>query len=215
MSNPSIIMHASIGAGLHSAGAAQGTALVPRFYEGPADIQGDVHLQQRYFTYQTEAGWVAGKTFNVMFTIDRPAKDVWPHLKDFNPWQNSYGHYYSGVLGDLEGKTFQLGSDPHEPGPHQYKVVRVIPEHLIVLLQPVPQDINTTDFSPDCHVFMLNEHDGKTVVTALMEHASLSKDTTEQDALSPFREVAPESQRKWRDIFIPTLKNLIYESSGT
>jgi hypothetical protein len=188
-----------------------GTVLAPNYYEGPAEILGDVRLHQRYFTYKTDAGWVAGKTFNVMFTIERPAKDVWPRLKDFNPWQNSYGHYYSGVVGDLEGKQFCISDKPNEPGPYQYEVVRVIPEQLIVVLQPLQEGGSTDAISPDCHVVMLSEHDGKTIVTFLMEHASRNKDMTEEEALDPWRKMAPESQRKWRDIFIPTLKRLIYQ----
>ena len=191
--------------------ATAGTALAPAYYEGPVDRQDDVCLHQRYFSYQVDSGWVTGKTFNVMFTIDRPAREVWPHLKDFNPWQNTYGHYYSGVVGDLEGGTFLLGSKPGDPEATLYNVVRVIPEHLIVLMQPTVES-ESSDVGLDCHVFMLNEHDGKTVVTCLMEHASLYKGMTEEEALHPWREVAPESQRKWRDIFIPSLRNLVYQA---
>jgi hypothetical protein len=158
---------------------------------------------------------VAGKTFSVMFTVDQPARHVWPQLKDFNAWQNPYGHYYSGVVGDLEGQTFLLSSKPNEAGPFPYRVVRVIPEHLIVLIQPLPEDASKAGMSPDCHVFMLNEHDGKTVVTVLMEHASFAKEVTEEDALRPWREMAPESQRKWRECFIPALTKLIYKNPET
>jgi hypothetical protein len=192
---------------------ATGTILAPCFYEGPAEVLGDVHLSQRFFVYKTDTGKVAGKTLNVMFTVGRSAKDVWPHLKDFNPWQNSYGHYYSGVLGDLEGKTFVLSDRSGEPGQYLYNVLRVIPEHLIVLSEPLPEESRAAGMSPDCHVFMLNEHGGKTVVTCLMEHASFIRDViTDEEALRPWRDAAPESHRKWRDIFVPTLKKLICQS---
>jgi len=49
--------------------------------KGWSETQGDTHLQLRYFTYGTDEGIVAGANLSVMFTIDRPAKDVWPHLK--------------------------------------------------------------------------------------------------------------------------------------
>lgn len=187
-----------------------GTALAPNFYDGPVDIQDDVCLHQRYFSYKVDSGWVAGKTFNVTFTIDRLPREVWPRLKDFNPWQNSYGHFYSGVVGDLEGGTFLLGSKPDDADATLYNVVRVIPEHLIVLMQPQVKG-KPSCVGLDSHVFMLHERDGKTVVTCLMEHASLFNDTTEQEALRPWRDVAPESQRKWRDIFIPCLRKLVYQ----
>lgn len=190
-----------------------GTVRAPHFLEGPAEIVGDIHLHQRFFTYRLDAGLVSGKTFSVMFTIDRAASDVWPHLKDLNPWQNAYGHYYSGVVGDLEGKRFHISSTPNGPGVYHYNVVRVIPQHVMVLLQPVPQEAEAAGLSPDCHVFSLHEHGGKSTVTVLMEHASLSHNKTQEEALRPWREMAVESQRKWRDIFIPTLKKLVYEAS--
>jgi hypothetical protein len=90
-------------------------------------------------------------------------------------------------------------------------VLRVIPEYLIVAFQPVPEDGSTGGISPGFHVVTLNEHGGKTMVTFLMEHASRSKTVTEEEALFPWRRLAAESHQKWRDIFIPTLKRLIYQ----
>ena len=192
------------------------TALNPNYYEGPAETHADVGLHQRYYTYPTERGWVAGKCFNVTFAIDRPAKQVWKHLKDFNPWQNSFGHYYSGVVGDMEGQSLFISDRPNDPGPAksplwQYQVLRVIPEYTIVLSQPIPPDGSTGGISPGFHVFTLNYQGGKTLVTVLMQHASRREGLTEEEALAPWRKMAPESQAKWRDIFIPTLKKLVYE----
>jgi hypothetical protein len=201
-----------------------GTVQVPSFHEGPTHAQGDVQLQQRYFTYKTDAGIVAGCDMSVMFTIDRPARDVWPYLKDFNCWQNSYGYYYSGVVGDLySSAACDLGKETyrisiHKPNeapeqyPYEYQVLRVIPERLIVAFQPVPGDGSTGGVSPGFHVFMLNEQDGRTVVTVLMEHAARTQDSTEEQALAPLRAETPEAMRFWRDVFIPNLKQLIYEA---
>jgi hypothetical protein len=193
--------------------AAAGTALAPNYQPGPLDLKEDVSIQQRYFTYETQAGPVVGKTLSVMFTLDRPARAVWPYFKDFNLWQNSYRHYYSGVVGDLEGQSLALaaGERPKEFGPPQYKVMRVIPEHLIVLFQPVVQDGGTADIGPDTHVFMLTEHGGRTTVTALMEH-SFRKPP--QEGVAFWAKIAPDSQLKWRDYFIPTLKKLVYEGTA-
>jgi len=185
--------------------SAAGTALSPKYFEGPVYGKDDVRMHQRYFTYQADAGLVTGKNSNVMFTIDRPAKQVWSYLKDFNLWQNSYGYYYSGVVGDLEGQAFY-------PTRMHYQVLKVIPEHLITLFQPVPADGSNGGVSPGFHVFMLNEHDGKTGVSVLMSHATQAMGKTEEEALGPWRKQAPESQRFWLEIFIPTLKRLIYES---
>jgi hypothetical protein len=187
----------------------EGTELAPTFYEGPADVDGDVQMHQRYYTYRSPEGLVAGKTASVMFTVDRPARDVWPFLKDFNLWQNAYDHFYSGVAGDLEGQRMSLSlqAGPFKGREMAYDVIRTIPEHLIVLSQPTPEEPGAV--SPGFHVFMLNEHGGKTVVTVIMQHAALTQEDSDAAALATWRELAPDSQMKWREIFVPTLKQLI------
>lgn len=193
-----------------------GTHLVPVFHDGPVHINDDVRLHVRYFTYQTEAGLVSGADFSVMFTIDRPAKDIWRYLKDWNSWMNPYGYYWSGVIGDLQGQVVRLSikSAPDEPPklhPNIYEVLRAIPEHLIVKSQPVPPDGSNGGVSPGFHVFMLNEHGGQTIVTAVMEHATRTRDKTVEEALAVWSDEksgAPEWLVKWRDVFIPTIKRM-------
>jgi len=186
----------------------QGTERVVSWTDGPSDVDGDVKVHQRFYTEDTKAGKVVGKTLSVLFTIDSPASEVWPHLKDFNPWQNEYGHYYSGVIGDLEGQTFRIGASADDlDGEHQYEVVRVIPEHLMVVLQP---QMAAEGQSPDSHTVMLNEHDGKSTVSIVMQHARLlDEGDSEEETIAFFQDMAKESQRKWRDIFIPTLKQQV------
>jgi len=193
---------------------ADGTVLAPTYYEGPTDVNDDVRLQQRYFTYKTDVGWMAGKTFDVTFTVDRPVKEVWPHLKDFNRWQNAYGDYYSGVVGELEGKSFRISDKPGDSGPHQFHVLRVIPESMIVVSRPAAEEGSSGAIGAGFYVVMLSERGGKTVVTLLMENDRRKPGLTEEEGLEFWRKVAPESQRKWRDSFIPTLKKLIDEPSG-
>ncbi|MEP7242922.1 MAG: hypothetical protein ABI885_04475 [Gammaproteobacteria bacterium] len=195
----------------------EASASARTYYEGPADINCDERVHQRYFTYHTDQGLVAGVDCSVMFTIDRQARDVWPYLKDFNLWQNEHRHYYSGVLGDLEGRTFRLSDKPNDAGPHYYEVLKVIPEYLIAINQPVPADSSSAGFpgkggvSPGFHVFTLNEHGGKTTVTAFMEHAAIAEGTGEE-AVTPWRKLVEGGwQRKWREDFIRTLKRLVYE----
>src|SRR5688572_6851454 len=64
------------------------------------NFNGDICLHTRLYTYKTDTGVVAGWTMSVMFTVERPAREVWPYVKDFNLWQNAYGHYYMGVDGE-------------------------------------------------------------------------------------------------------------------
>ncbi len=191
--------------------AGEEVAVTRRYHDGPADAIGDVRVRGRFFTQETESGLIAGATWNVMFVIDRPVKDVWPVFKDFNAWQNSFGHYYSGVVGDLEGRTFALGT-ADDLGPPRYEVLKVIPEYLIVIRQPIPDDEGNGGISPGFHAFTLSEHAGSTTITATMEHSTRTSDLSETDALRRWQEFAPEWQQKWRDIFIPALRKLVDET---
>jgi len=187
----------------------------PDYIDGPGDFQQDVGIQARFFTNSTDAGLEAGAIVSLIFTIDRPAKAVWSYFKDFNLWQNATQHYYSGVVGDLEGKTFALGLDKNDLGPQRYNVIRVVPEHFIVIHQPIPADGSTGGVSPGFHVFTLNEHGGKTVITGYMQHSTRTRGKSVEEALAYWRgaDMAPEWVRKWRDEFIPALKQLVYGAS--
>jgi hypothetical protein len=202
----------------HAQQLTQGSAQEPHHYEEQGIDRGDVRLHGRYFTLRTAAGLVAGTNFNVMFAIERPVKDVWRSFKDFNLWQEN--HVYSGVLGDLEGKTFSLSLKNYPNVRLDYEVMRVIPEYLIVLHQPLPEGAvqglpGLGGVSPGFHVFMLSEHGGKTIVTGLMNHASLmekasaARGMSDEDAIHPWRESLKEGLRKWQDDFIPALKKLV------
>jgi hypothetical protein len=90
-----------------------------------------------------------------------------------------------------------------------YVVLRVIPEHLIVVFQPVVEG----GVSPGFHVIMLNEHDGKTVVTVTMEHAALATGQSEEEARNYWHSGAKDSISRWRDTFIPTLKKLVQQGA--
>jgi hypothetical protein len=204
---------------------ANGTAAAPNYYDGLDEIDGDVRQNTRLFTYRAEAGLIAGNRTSVSFTIDRPASDVWRYARDWNTWQNQSSHYYSGVLGDLEGGTFSLSLHPddHER-PHFYEVLKVMPEHLIVISQPANSGDETEPtglpgypgVSPGFHVMMINEHGGKSEIHVVMEHAAVAARPADPaiddaEALAPWRELLPEWHRKWRDEFIPNLKQLVYD----
>jgi hypothetical protein len=179
-----------------------------KYYEGPCETWGDARLHFRYYSSDTDAGKMVGVVASITFVLDRPASDVWPHFKDFNLWHNSCDHYYSGVLGDLEGKTFRLSKKPNEPGPHQYRVVKVIHEHLIEFDQRGSWEGGSQPFD-GYGVYMLNNHGEKTLVTILMQHASRMEDKTQEEALDFWRRIVTDAHRKWRDAFIPTLEQLV------
>jgi uncharacterized protein YndB with AHSA1/START domain len=200
----------------------QGTLRSPHYFDGPVDSQGDEKLRTRLFAYHTDAGVVAGGVWSVIFTIDRPAKQIWPYFKDFNLWMNSYGYYWPGVMGDMytrEERDFEKGTfritvkKPNETAQefNHYQLLSVIPEHLIVFYQPILEGDVHGGVSPGFNVFMLNEHDGKTIVTITMEHATRARDKSEEEAVEAWREIAQKVHRFWRDIFVPNLKKLAYE----
>jgi hypothetical protein len=201
-----------------------GTVTAPTFYEGATHNEGDVHLNGRAFTFDTSEGLVAGMELNVMVTLARPANVVWRYVRDSTLWQKGYGYYYTGVLGDLYSREdLGLGTEiyhilvrkPGEPelkaGP--YVLLRVIPEHLHVTLQPVPEDGSNGGISPGFHVTMLSEHDGRTTLTVNMEHASRTTDKSVDEAVAEWQAIVTEALGFWRDHFIPSLQDLVYSDS--
>ncbi len=192
-----------------------------RFIEGAADDHDDVGIRRRFFTRETPEGLVAGTILSVTFTIGRPAAEVWEQLKDFNRWQNPSGYHYSGVVGELEGGTFAISTDPDRPNPPYYEVLKVIPEHMIVLSQPVPADGSSAGvapghgsggISPGFHTFMLTERLGSTIATIVMEHAFRTRTMTADEAIASMG-WSSASEQRWRDGFIPTLKKLVHDGS--
>ncbi len=187
------------------------------YYDGPTSTKEDEHVRQRFFTFKTESGKLAaGVIGTVMFTLHCPATKVWPILMDFNHWQTEHKHLYSGIVGELEGKTFHLKIEANQPGPYFYEVVKVIPEYLIVFHQPIPKDGSAGGLpglgglSPGFHVFMLNEHSGRTTVTIFMEHASVAGTENAEEALRPWRKVVnAEWMPKWRQGFVDTIRRLV------
>jgi hypothetical protein len=182
-------------------------------YEGPFESNGDVHLRYGFYTYQAERGLVSAGILSVMFTLDRPPKDVWPYLKDFNLWQNSGDYYYSGVVGDMADEPFTLTigkkDDPGRRELNGYKLLRVIPHHLILLSDPVPTDGSTGGVSPGIHPFVLTELNGNTVITLESDHAQVTQNASADEALATWRQLGSKVFPIWRDKFIPTLRKLV------
>jgi hypothetical protein len=204
--------------------SARGTALAPRHYQGPTEIREDVKLNRQYFSYLAEEGLVAGSLLSVMFTIERSAAEIWPHLRDFNRWLSD--RYYSVVVGDSEGTTLTLSTSPTGPPIAEFEVTRVIPEHVIVFSQPIePTGKNvkiplpgSDGVSRGFQTFMLNEHGGQTVVTILLQHASVmaaglqATEMSDDEAVEHWRRYGVDL-KQWVDIWIPNLKRLVYDSS--
>jgi hypothetical protein len=197
----------------------EGTASSPKFRVAFDEQHDDLKLSGRYYTFTDDVGLVAGATVDLTCTFDKPARDVWPYFKDHTLWQDAYHHYYSGVLGDLEGGTFMINTEPRDWAKHRYDVLRVIPEHVIMVNQPIPGDDESYSIgaphpqggvSPGCMVFMISEYGGQTVLNIFMEHRFRSTGLSEDEALGTFWWM-PDALLKWREVFIPALKMLVYD----
>ena len=191
------------------------SALSPKFLPGPQYIQDDVHLGYKFYNYPTELGLVSAGVLSVMFTVDAPVREVWPYFKDFNLWQNGYGYTYSGVVGDLEGRSFELdvgGKNNYKPA--TYEVLRVIPQCLMVFSETIPEDGRTGGIRAGFHAFTLNEFAGKTVITYGGDHATRTQGKSEEEVLAPWREFSVKMLPMWSETFIPTLKSLVREGAG-
>jgi len=88
----------------------------------------------------------------------------------------------------------------------------VIPGHLVVVSEPIPPDSKVA-VRPGFHGFVLSEFSGKTVMLYEGDHTTCTQNTTEEDALGPWRDLASKVIPMWRDSFIPTLKKLVYEGA--
>lgn len=208
------------------AGNRWGTMKAPQFREVTEIDADDAHLHAKIFSYESADGVVAGYEIGVLFTVDAPVAAVWPHFKDWNVWQ-SHSHVYSGAPGDLYSderlglgtETFRIAAKT-SPGLHgklggtwedgnyqtdDYIVLRVVPEHLIVIFQPAPE--GTPAVSPGFHTFLLQEIDGRTTISGHMEHAKLAEsELTEEELAEEWSTPAAHTTRFWHEVFIPALR---------
>ena len=201
-----------------------GTVIEPNWVEGKAYSYPDFSIRYRHYTHATKSGPVVGIVASIMFTLDAPSDVVWKYMKDFNTFEGPFGIQYSGVWGelytseehDLGKQTLTYGGAYEDWTSVPSQVVRVIPQHQLTLFETIPADGSSGGISPGFHTILLNDHNGKTVVTAVFEHAERIAGVTEQEALQqsmwgPDKYDTETSMKRWRDDFIPTLKKLIAE----
>ena len=227
LSLPASAIAATMGQQKGDTAGRAGTIRAPRYYDRIDYKKDDFGYKQKNYTYMSAKGPVVGLVSSLICTIDRPSKDVWPYLKDFNSFEGPFGIRYAGEDGslvvwgdlyssdehDLGQETLTYGADTFTSVPS--RVLRVIPEHLLVLFETIPADGSTDGMSPGFHVFTLNEHRGQSFVSGIMEHAERTTDKTEEEALArarygPKQYDRDASMRRWRDQFVPTLKALVY-----
>ncbi|RSU68613.1 hypothetical protein [Sphingomonas sp. S-NIH.Pt3_0716] len=200
----------------------QGTAIEPNWYEGSDTSEEGFGYHIRHFSYMTDAGPVVGLTASLMFTLDVPSAIAWEFVSDFNSFEGPFGFRFSGAWGRLyDSEEHDLGQQTlryqtstgewSEPA----RVIRVIPQHLLTLFEPVPEDGRNGGISPGFQTVVLNDHDSRTTVTAVFEHAErLPPGTTEEEALArsiwgPGGFDSTEPTRLWKDEFVPLLRKMV------
>jgi uncharacterized protein YndB with AHSA1/START domain len=216
-----------------TAESSRGTLAAPNTREALEISDSDARLRAKAFTFEKADGVVAGYEIDVTFTIDAPVAVVWPQFKDWNRWQN-HSHVYSGAPGDLySNESLGLGTETFRiaaktaPGVHgklggsweggeyqtdDYIVLRVVPEHLIIIFQPVPERSGAV--SPGFHTFLLSEQGTTTTVTGHMEHAILTDGESDEELFEYWSTVASATTSFWHQIFIPALKQAVADGSN-
>lgn len=207
-----------------------GTVLAPNYSELMDYSKDDFGFHLRNFTYMSSKGPVAGIVASISFVVDAPAKDLWPVLKDFNNWEGPFDIQYTGANGELVSwgdlytdedqglgeQTFQYGGSKYKFKSSPARVIKVIPEHLLMMWEMPPADGSTEGLSPGDSTVLINEYHGKSYVNMIFHHSERFKVKTEQAALekSMFGKNynAEYRMKTFRDQFIPKLKELVSAS---
>ena len=166
--------------------ASEGTKLNPKYHKIIVTKRNNDIAEVSFYSFKDNGFSVAGLNLSIEVVIDKPAKDVWPHFKNFNTWTNKTGYYYwddttgkPGIFGDMQGKVVRLG--PKEGGGLEYVVHTVIPNKLIGKKE-IPRERDGVISSGD-HAFILTENNGKTLITMMMQHESKASHKTEDELL--------------------------------
>jgi hypothetical protein len=206
---------------------AEGTFAAPKISDISVYGNKDTIIRRVVFSYVSDAEKTVGTKTSVYFTLNSPVKEVWPIFQNFNLWQNHKGYFYSGAFGDRENELEYLMLGPREnasiDNTQAFTVKQVIPEQLIVLHAPAWEQADAKgklvgSRHEGKHAFMLTEVNGKTVITAAMEHsfhyAGPNAKKRAKAGLMQKIKTAQERKKKgskdiWETAFIPKLKELL------
>lgn len=212
-----------------AAAEAEGTFAEPTIEH--VGVLGDDGLTVRrtVFTYHRGDEEVVGTTTSVHFSLDHAVKTVWPIFQDFNLWQSEPGLSFSGAFGDREGELefliYHKGQRDKATidGTMAFVVQQLIPEHAIVLHSPLWESVDSkgnrlSSRHEGKNVFMLAEVDGRTVVTATMEHAyHYYGDDAKRNAAAGLKQRIKVAKGRKKDIwetFVPTLRKKLEGSKA-
>lgn len=145
--------------------------------------------------------------FDITWSVERPVREVWPIFKDFNNWQNGYGFYYDGVMGNEgNGNLVYLSNKPNNKGiGSAYTVRKVIPEHMMYIeSMPTPTGVKDIVFSGH-NVATLKEENGVTHINFFMEHTWRSSEETEEELKKIAQSLTNHGKLFWQEHFLPDL----------
>lgn len=185
-----------------------------------------LNVRRTVFSYRNAGEDVVGTTTNVHFTLDLPVKDVWPTFQNFNLWQTVGGVSFSGPFGDKVGEMeyliYQVGGRENVTIDNAmvFVVEQIVPEHLIVIHSPLFERVDANGKRSGSrhegkNTFMLTEVDGKTIVTAVMEHAyHYYGKNAKANAAAGLAKTIEKAKARKKDIwegFVPKLKEVLAE----
>lgn len=194
-----------------------------------AKVLGDDGLTVRrsVFSYRNGADEVVGTTTSVHFTLDSPAKRVWPTFQNFNLWQKQKGVSFSGPFGDKEGEMeYLMYQEGHREtvtidNAMAFNVQQIVPEHVIVLHSPLFERVGADgkrlgSRHEGKNVFMLTEVNGKTTVTAVMEHSyHYYGPDAKRNAQAGLKQALKTAKNRKKDIwegFVPRIRKQVEDN---
>jgi hypothetical protein len=152
---------------------------------------------------------------DISWKIPRPAREVWVHVKDSNSWQNRYGYYWDGVVGDEEGHIVHLSDKTNHYGAGiPYLVRKVVPERLIYLESPLLPTVQQNSAWSGHNVIALDEREGQTLIAIFMEHTWQSQEEPVAQLRAVVQGAVDAAMVFWREYFIPDLESLVLKSSA-
>lgn len=206
-----------------------GTIKSPNYWDRIDFREDDVAYKQKNYSYIGPKGAVVGLVSSLLCTLDRPSRDVWPFIKDFNSFEGpfgiryilpneelvAWGDLYDDVDHELGQQIWQYAGEKGTWKSGPCRMLRVIPEHLIAIQEMIVKDGSPNNISRGFSTITVHEHVGKSHVAMMLEHAERLDAKTELEALEksmwgPKLYDYSVSLGLWKDKFIPKLKELVY-----
>lgn len=149
--------------------------------------------------------------------IDRPAKEVWPHLIKFESWMEDFSWTHVSGKPNTEGEVLHLhhesipSKDRSESNALIVKAVNIIPMRLSHHINPL---LVTPDGSLHfgTNILTLHEKNGKTKVDFYANKSLKTSSKTEGEVRSSLEAFSKSAAKRWQEVYLPRLKSLVEAS---